>query len=114
MSLALAANGKTLWVANADANNLAVINVSHRGESRSLGFIPVGWYPTSGRLTPGADGTSWWPTAKESFRREPARSQPDAEAGQRDPIHRRLAPRDVERHPDAKAGRNAGTDPRGV
>jgi DNA-binding beta-propeller fold protein YncE len=44
-SLTLAANGKTLWVANADANNLAVIDVSRRGQSRSLGFIPVGWYP---------------------------------------------------------------------
>ncbi len=54
-SLALAPNGKTLWVANADANNLAVIDVSHRGESRSLGFVPVGWYPTSVRMTPGAD-----------------------------------------------------------
>jgi YVTN family beta-propeller protein len=55
MSLALAPNGKTLWVANADANNLAVLDVSHRGESRSLGFIPVGWYPTSVRMTPAAD-----------------------------------------------------------
>jgi YVTN family beta-propeller protein len=54
-SLALAPNGKTLWVANADANNLAVIDVSKRGESRSLGFIPVGWYPTSVRMTPAAD-----------------------------------------------------------
>ena len=54
-SLALAPNGKTLWVANADANNLAVIDVSRRGESRSLGFVPVGWYPTSVRMTPDAD-----------------------------------------------------------
>ena len=50
-SLALAPNGKTLWVANADANNLAVIDVSRRGQSRSLGFIPVGWYPTSVRMS---------------------------------------------------------------
>ena len=49
-SLALAPDGKTLWVANADSNNLAVINVSRRGESRALGFIPVGWYPTSVRV----------------------------------------------------------------
>ncbi len=55
MSLALAPNGKTLWVANADANNVAVIDVSHRGESRSLGFIPVGWYPTIVRITSNAD-----------------------------------------------------------
>ncbi len=54
-SLALAPNGKTLWVANADANNLAVIDVSQRGKSRSLGFIPVGWYPTSVRMSAKAD-----------------------------------------------------------
>ena len=54
-SLALAPNGKTLWVANADANNLAVFDVSRRGQSRSLGFIPVGWYPTSVRMPAAAD-----------------------------------------------------------
>ncbi len=54
-SLALAPNGKTLWVANADANYLAVIDVSRRGQSGSLGFIPVGWYPTSVRMSAGAD-----------------------------------------------------------
>ena len=54
-SLALAPNGKTLWVANADANNLAVIDVSRRGQGRSLGFLPVGWYPTSVRMSAEAD-----------------------------------------------------------
>lgn len=48
-SLALSPDGKTLLVANADNNNLAAIDVSRRGQSRSLGFIPVGWYPTSVR-----------------------------------------------------------------
>ncbi len=50
-SLALAANGNTLWIANADANNLAVFDVSHRGQSRAIGFLPVGWYPTSVRMS---------------------------------------------------------------
>jgi YVTN family beta-propeller protein len=54
-SLALAPNGKTLWVANADANNLTVFDVSQRGQSRSLGFIPVGWYPTCVRISAAAD-----------------------------------------------------------
>jgi YVTN family beta-propeller protein len=54
-SLALAPNGKTLWVANADANNLTVIDVSHRGQGRPQGFIPVGWYPTSVRVSAAAD-----------------------------------------------------------
>ena len=41
-----------LFVANADANNLAVFNVSEPGQARPLGFIPVGWYPTSVRFNP--------------------------------------------------------------
>ncbi|HXI85622.1 MAG TPA: beta-propeller fold lactonase family protein [Verrucomicrobiae bacterium] len=51
-SLALTPDGKTLFVANADNNNIAVFDVSQPGHSRSLGFIPVGWYPTSVRVTP--------------------------------------------------------------
>ena len=31
---------------------MAVFDVSTPGKSRSLGFIPVGWYPTSVRVTP--------------------------------------------------------------
>ncbi|QDT73258.1 Phosphoesterase family protein [Lacipirellula limnantheis] len=50
-SLALSPNGKVLFIANADNNNLAVIDVSERGRSRSLGYIPVGWYPTSVRYS---------------------------------------------------------------
>lgn len=45
--LALSANEKTLYIANADNNCLAVFDVSKPGNSQSLGFIPVGWYPTS-------------------------------------------------------------------
>jgi YVTN family beta-propeller protein len=45
--LALSANGKTLYIANADNNCLAVFDVSQPGNSKSRGFIPVGWYPTN-------------------------------------------------------------------
>lgn len=45
--LALSEDEKTLFIANADNNCLAVFNVAKRGESRSKGFIPVGWYPTN-------------------------------------------------------------------
>ncbi|MCB0685423.1 MAG: bifunctional YncE family protein/alkaline phosphatase family protein, partial [Saprospiraceae bacterium] len=45
--LALSGDGKTLYVANADNNCLAVFDVTHIGESRAKGFIPVGWYPTN-------------------------------------------------------------------
>ncbi len=43
------ADGKTLYVALADLNAVAVINV-HSG--RTTGLIPAGWYPTSVRVTP--------------------------------------------------------------
>jgi YVTN family beta-propeller protein len=45
--LALSADEKTLYIANADNNCLAVFDVSKAGSSRSMGFIPVGWYPTN-------------------------------------------------------------------
>jgi DNA-binding beta-propeller fold protein YncE len=51
-SLTLTPDGQMLFVANADANNLAVFNVSTPGKARALGFIPVGWYPTSVRYNP--------------------------------------------------------------
>ncbi|MGA2659023.1 MAG: beta-propeller fold lactonase family protein [Verrucomicrobiota bacterium] len=51
-SVALAPDEKTLFVANADNNAVAVFDVSRPGKSRSLGFIPAGWYPTSVRVTP--------------------------------------------------------------
>jgi YVTN family beta-propeller protein len=44
--VALSADGSTLYAANADNNCLAVFDVRHPGSSRSLGFIPTGWYPT--------------------------------------------------------------------
>jgi YVTN family beta-propeller protein len=51
-SLALSPDELTLFVANADNNTVAVFDVSRPGKSRSLGFIPTGWYPTSVRVTP--------------------------------------------------------------
>lgn len=48
-SLCLTPDGELLFVANADANNVAVFRVKERGKSQPLGFIPVGHYPTSVR-----------------------------------------------------------------
>ena len=45
-AVALSQNEKTLYIANADNNCLSVFDVSKPGSSRSIGFIPVGWYPT--------------------------------------------------------------------
>jgi DNA-binding beta-propeller fold protein YncE len=53
-SLALSLDHSLLFVANANTNNRAVVNVTEPGASTPLGFIPVGWYPTSVRLA--ADG----------------------------------------------------------
>ncbi len=51
-SLALSPDGELLFVANANNNNVAVFEVETRGRARSLGFIPVGWFPTSVRVAP--------------------------------------------------------------
>ena len=45
--LALSADETRLYIANADNNCLAVFDMSKDGNSQSLGFIPVGWYPTN-------------------------------------------------------------------
>jgi YVTN family beta-propeller protein len=44
--VALSTDEKTLYIANADNNCLAVFDVANVGNSRSKGFIPTGWYPT--------------------------------------------------------------------
>jgi YVTN family beta-propeller protein len=49
-AVALSRDDKTLYVANADNNCLAVFDVSQPGSSKSKGFIPVGWYPTSVKI----------------------------------------------------------------
>jgi DNA-binding beta-propeller fold protein YncE len=51
--LALSADEERLYIANADNNCLAVFEVEKPGQSRSLGFIPVGWYPTSLQVVKG-------------------------------------------------------------
>jgi YVTN family beta-propeller protein len=46
-SLALDAKRRLLFVANADNNDIAVVNVAQRAHSDVLGFIPAGWYPSA-------------------------------------------------------------------
>jgi DNA-binding beta-propeller fold protein YncE len=55
-SLCVSPDEKVLVIANADNNNLAVFDMQVLGKSKSLGFIPVGWYPTSVRFA--KDGQS--------------------------------------------------------
>jgi DNA-binding beta-propeller fold protein YncE len=45
-SVALSDDEKTLYIANAQGNYLAVFDVSVAGNSKSLGFIPTGWFPS--------------------------------------------------------------------
>jgi len=40
-----------LFVANADNNYLALFDISSPGNAKSIGFIPVGWYPTAVRYS---------------------------------------------------------------
>lgn len=49
-SVALTSDGNTLYIANADNNYIAVMDVSSQDGSRSLGFIPSGWYPSCVRV----------------------------------------------------------------
>lgn len=49
-SLSVSPDENVLIVANADNNNVAMFDIRERGQSKSLGFIPVGWYPTSVRF----------------------------------------------------------------
>lgn len=50
-SIALSEDGKTLAVANADNNCVALFDVTEPRKSKSLGFVPTGWYPTSVRFS---------------------------------------------------------------
>ncbi len=53
-ALAVSPDGKRLYAANADNNDVAVVDITRPGQSRVLGFIPVGWYPTA--MAVSADG----------------------------------------------------------
>jgi YVTN family beta-propeller protein len=49
-ALALNEDESVLYIANADNNCLAVFDIENKGQSKSLGFIPTGWYPTSVKI----------------------------------------------------------------
>lgn len=51
-SVAVNPDSKRLFVANADNNCVAVFDISKSGQTKSVGFIPVGWYPTAVRAHP--------------------------------------------------------------
>ncbi len=51
-SLALTSDGKKLYVAVADNNCVACVDVSKPGHARLEGFIPTGWYTSAVRVSP--------------------------------------------------------------
>jgi DNA-binding beta-propeller fold protein YncE len=58
-ALALAPGGKTLFVANADDDAVAVVDVSgDLRAARTKGFVPSGWYPAALALS--RDGKTLW------------------------------------------------------
>ena len=55
-ALALDSNRRLLYIANADNNDVAVVDISRPGLSAVKGFIPTAWYPEA--LTLSADGST--------------------------------------------------------
>ena len=51
-ALAITPDGQTLFVANADNNCVASIDIAQPSRSQVKGFIPTGWYPTAVAVTP--------------------------------------------------------------
>jgi YVTN family beta-propeller protein len=50
--VAVSPDGKTLFVANADNNDVLVGDISDPEVTRVSGFIPAGWYPTAVAVSP--------------------------------------------------------------
>ena len=94
-----------LFVANANTNNLAVVNVKDPGGSAPLGFIPVGWYPTSVRLAARRQDDLRGQRQGCQLARQPRRPaagirrRPQPDPG----IHRRALPGHAVDHPHAGA-----------
>ncbi len=52
-AVAVDSAGKRLYVANADNNDVAVIDITDSGHSELEGFLPTGWHPSALALAPG-------------------------------------------------------------
>ena len=76
-ALALSPDGKTLYVANADDDAVAVVDVGgDLRAARTKGFIPSGWYPAALALSPDG-GTLWVANAKGGWSWSNATGGPD-------------------------------------
>ena len=85
-ALAVSPDGRRLYVANADNNDVAVVDISNAKEARVLGFIPTGWYPSALALAP--DGrTLYVGTGKGlGFRGNPAATLADPNSTRTEPV----------------------------
>ena len=85
-ALAVSPDGRRLYVANADNNDVAVVDVSDAKEARVLGFIPTGWYPSALAIAP--DGrTLYVGTGKGlRFRGNPTATLPDSNSIDTEPV----------------------------
>lgn len=66
-SIAIHAKKQQLYIANADNNCIAVFDIKKKGQSVPIGFIPVGWYPTSVRVI----GDQLWVANAKGFTSKP-------------------------------------------
>ncbi|GIW86166.1 MAG: hypothetical protein KatS3mg108_0490 [Isosphaeraceae bacterium] len=73
-ALALSPDGSILMVANANTNDVAVVNVRQPAQSTPLGFIPTGWYPTCVRIA--RDGRTVWIANGKGLSSSPNREGP--------------------------------------
>lgn len=73
-ALALSGDGAVLFVANANTNDVAAVNIKEPGRSMPLGFIPTAWYPTSVRVA--RDGKTLWITNGKGLQSQANREGP--------------------------------------
>jgi YVTN family beta-propeller protein len=85
VALSIASDGKRLFVANADNNDVEVFDIGEHGHSKPLGFIPTGRYPSAvAALSDGetlliATAKGMGPSA--SFAENPGKPKRDADGG---------------------------------
>ncbi len=105
-ALALSPNGTTLFVANADDDAVAVVDLSPGpAKARAKGFIPSGWYPDALALS--RDGkTLWVANGKGSGSWENSKGGPDpTKPNNGDPARQtRTIPGSVSRIPVPSSG----------
>jgi YVTN family beta-propeller protein len=90
-ALCVAPDGETLYVANADNNCIAVIDVSAPRRSQVKGFVPTGWYPTAVAVAPDGKqllvgvgkGNQTRPNKPDEQKLKAARDKPAGEGGYR-------------------------------